>query len=173
MALSGQPPLPPPPVLTPPAGWLGYLGIKSGGAQPGTVNPQLITTIDMDRFYTAGARTQLVKRTAVAGALSFTTMGTVPQGKVWLLESAIAFSEAILGVAANIQGCIAVLAQNNQARWIEPIGSAVPTGDFLIFGSKRPDILLSGEVLAIFLTAPAAPTAFTMACNVWGLEVAA
>lgn len=79
----------PPPILTPPQGWLGALGIKSGGKQPQGTSRDLAATLEMAKFYEAGARTKLatVPLNVLLTFSTDTTFLRVPGGKVWLIES--------------------------------------------------------------------------------------
>lgn len=174
MSLVPQPPLPAPPVLTPPAGWLGYLGIKSGGKQPGVVAAYLTPTLDMDRFYRAGARTPIRPGTAGIPATynASVVIYTVPQGKVWLIE-AFTIATNVLGAAANV--VLTLQAQdaggNVFAQETNPIRGL--TGEVMNSSLNGPLIALPGSTLVAFQTAGAAPTAFVYFGNVTGVEVAA
>lgn len=164
-----------PPILTPPAGYLGFLGIKSGGRQPSGVAGFVQPSLDMQSFYRAGLRTQLFRTGAVAAGANGVdvNIATVPQGKVWLVECYTLVPTA-LGVAANL----------SPWAWIaDPAGnmiyvSAPParlslTGEAPIVNIQGPMICLPGTVFRAYATAAAAYTAFNWFGNAVGIEVAA
>jgi hypothetical protein len=179
--MADLPPLGPPSILTPPAGWLGYLGIKNGGRQPDKVNRDLACVLDMSVFYRAGLRTKLFGPGAGLAAVQngLTTLATVPAGKVWVIEHASAVSTAGLGATANV---IAYITIND---------SSAGAGDVLVsppsFGGQRAltgeklfvsldcgaFVATPGTTINVFTVGAAAPTAFSYFGFVFGLEVLA
>jgi hypothetical protein len=167
-------PLPPPWLLTPPLGWLGLLGIKSGGRQPGHAAPDMVPTIDMERFYRAGSRNVLANVGGIANTNNVdATFGTVPQGKVWLLDYAVIASQTALGVAAGVV-CGVVFYNGGGLRQALGLSSLrFLTGELAIASIQGPIIMGPNESLAIFSTAAAAPTAFNWRASAFGTEVSA
>lgn len=166
--------LPPPPILTPPAGLLGFLGLKSGGKQPGQLAGYLQPTLDHVDFYRAGARVLLFASGASAATQNNPSGGwQVPVGKVWLVESIVA-SSGVLGVAANVTAYIRLYDQSG----LNIFDVGVPTnlgatGNTLLARLSKPTIMLPGWKGDVYTTAPAAVTAFNWFVFVWGYEVAA
>ena len=177
MALAPQPPLPAPPVLTPPMGWLGWLGIKSGGSQPGQVSAYLQPIVEMDRFYRAGARQVLVpsgtntaavyqNSTAVIAALQ------VPPGHVWHVEHIQANSGGALGVAAGVIANLQITDAGGTPIYSEdPNPRAYLTGETAVLNLHGPMILLPSYAIRVFTTATAAPTAFSWFISAIGPDV--
>lgn len=178
MSLIAQPPLGPPPVQTPPGGWLGLLGIKSGGVQPGQVNPTLSPTIEMLPFYRAGGRTRLFTPALVAAAQNSFSPGaaggisTVPQGKIWIVEWAVSVS-TVLGVAANVTANIEVQDTDGFSLFFGPQSQLGLTGAVVIARLDTPIIMMPGTKLGTFCSAPAAITAFNWTVIASGMEVSA
>lgn len=176
MALDPQPPLPAPPILAPPAGWLGFLGIKSGGQQPRIVNPTLLATIDMFQFYLAGQRTELCAQVIAAGLNSGQTnaaCGPGP-GKAWIIQQANADTAAPLGAAANVTGYLRVDSNiGNGHVYIGDPSPVIPTGSVGCCHINGPIIMVAGDVLAIVTAAAAAFTAFNWRVQAYGVEVSA
>jgi hypothetical protein len=170
MSLAPQPPLPAPPILTPPFGLLGFLGLKSGGAQPGPLAGFLQPAIDMTRFYVTGNRTTLGSLLVVAMTWPGpATIITVPNGVAWLVEHCS--GNATLGVAANCYAhIVATDAQNFPFYRSRPDPLRGLTGeDFTVSMS---DIILipPGGKLQVKTIAAAAPTAFNYTFNVIGQQ---
>lgn len=165
--------LPRPWIQTPPQGWLGFLGIKSGGKQPGHNSEDLLSTLDMGPFYSAGARRVLFQTPALAMAYNgAAAIASVPAGKVWIIERAVAMS-SVLGALANAVIFI---------RFSSPGGAlidiSVPsvkgiTGEIIATALSRPIVLNPGDSIDIVATAPSAFTAFTANVCVTGSEVLA
>lgn len=179
MALIAQPPLPAPPVLTPPAGWLGHLGIKSGGKQPGQVSPYLQPTQDMLQFYLAGGRQPLFAGAAFANVNNNASVSgcVVPTQTLWLVESMHAQTAGPLGAAANVLAQIMVRDPALNVIFGSPWSSrAALTGEVLRLDfqpQQPPLILLPGYLVDILSSAAAAPTAFNWILTVFGQSVLA
>jgi hypothetical protein len=165
--------LPDPPILTPPSGWLGFLGIKSGGKQPERVEASLKTNLEMLDFYLAGSRTVLVNNALAAVANGLTLMATVPVGKVWIVEGISALSAALGAVAPQFGMFIA--ANNGIAFWQGPPSGVANgiTGQVLGIRADRRLILNPGNTLSIFTSAAGAMTAFNWGFSIQGVEVSA
>lgn len=167
--------LPPPWIQTPPAGWLGYLGIKSGGRQPGHVTQDLVSTLDMDRFYRAGVRTKLFGPGPGVPMVfnGQSVFVTVPTGKIWLCEDWTVNSGAWGAVAATV--LVAFL--TDPSGGIVLCGQQSPnrsqTGELSVSVLKGPFIAMPGQSLACYTLAPAAPTATNLFGTVFGVEVSA
>jgi len=168
--------LPPPPVLTPPAGWLGFLGIKSGGKQPAQVTPGLAPTIEMAAYYRAGLRVSLANQNIAANqngnAFMAGVLGTVPQGKVWLLEFAVANSP-VLGAVPPGVAYVTVVDTNNAIVFKGDPSIAGVTGSSFLAHLAGPLILLPGYKMGVFTAGAGAMTAFNYTLAVYGMEVAA
>ena len=175
-ALGQSPVLPAPPVLTPPMGWLGFLGIKSGGRQPEQSLAWLTPTLDMRGFYAAGARS-ILAGVSIANVNNVDqTIGTVPQGKVWNVEYVSILSGA-LGAAATVQAWIRIVsAQANAVSGMLLLSNPTPigaTGNLTGVTLAGPLALNAGDAIKLLSTAPAAPTAFNWVATVYGQEVSA
>jgi len=167
---------PPPAIQTPPAGWLGFLGIKSGGRQPVTPNTQLAPTLEMFEFYLAGNRTPLAAAIVQAAA---TNLGTttnpiiVPNGKVWIVE-AIHSQSGAQGAASASEGMVICTdASTTLPFYIGPPSNPGVTGKVLWCRSDRRLILGPGNQIRVFTSAVAAITAFNWTTTVFGQEVSA
>jgi hypothetical protein len=164
----------PPVIQTPPAGWLGLLGLKSGGRQPDQSSKTLAPTLEMLPFYLAGNRAQIAARTGQA-AVANANVGVasqVPAGKIWLLETVVFVSTAI-GAVAPQSANVSISDASNQLVEFGPPSNTGVTGNVLIGGLSGIRILLPGYKISIWTTAAAAPTAYTYSWNVYGQEVAA
>lgn len=174
------PPLGPPSILAPPAGWLGFLGIKNGGRQPNKVNVDLAPVLEMSLFYRAGVRNLLFGPGAGVAAVQngLSLLATVPQGKIWLCESAGAVSTAGLGATANV---IAQISVNDSSAGSGAVFMGPPSfgGQRAVTGEKvnarldTPFVAMPGTTINVFTIAAAAPTAFSYFGFVFGLEVSA
>lgn len=171
MSLQAQPPLPPPPVQCVPAGWLGLLGIKSGGAQPGIVNPTLSPTIDMFSFYIAGARTKLSSSPIAAVFNGFAQLTTIPNGKVWFLETM--YADGLLGVAGGVTAWFQIRTPDGAVRYSGLPQGPVAASTQIAVRSDRLWIALPGEQIGVFTTAAAAFTAFNWNFFIHGAEALA
>lgn len=173
-------PLSAPAILAPPAGWLGFLGIKNGGRQPRFVASDLASTLDMAMFYRAGNRTLLFGPgggvPAVQNGLSL--LATVPNGKVWCIEAVGAVSTAALGAAANVIAQISINAASAGSGSFlagPPSfgGQRAVTGEKVQCSLTQPVIAMPGDSINVFTVCAAPPTAFSYFGFVFGLEVAA
>ena len=174
------PPLLPPAILAPPAGWLGYLGIKNGGKQPRLVMPDLASMLEMSMFYRAGNRVVLFGPGAGVVAIQngLSVLATVPNGKVWCIESVGAVSTAALGAVANVIAQISINASVSGAGAYmagppSNGGRLATTGEKLTCSMTYPVVALPGDTINVFTIAPLAPTAFSYFGFIFGLEVAA
>jgi len=171
--LNPNQPLGPPQVLTPPAAWLGLLNLKSGGVQPGSVNPSLSPTQEMTPFYRMGARQNLARNVALANANNANLLvGTVPQGKIWIVESAWAQS-GVLGAAAGVNASFVAGAQSLGANyWGSGLNArAALTGETALAVWQGTLFMNPGDQISLLSTAAAAPTAFNWNVLVIGCEV--
>lgn len=169
--------LPAPWIQTPPAGWLGFLGIKSGGRQPGHTGSDMFPMFEMRDFYAAGGRTTLFAASAANNnnVAVFVAGSTVPQGKVWLVERICAQS-GVLGVAAGVKGTLTIdigggAGAANFA--FGPTSNAGATGELVLLCYDHPVILMPGQRIGILGSAAAAPTAFNWLVSAHGMEVLA
>jgi len=155
-------------------GWLGLLGIKSGGKQPGHAMSDMMPTIDMERFYRAGARNVLA---SVAGIPNLNnadvTFAVVPAGKAWLLDFAIVQSQTALGAAAGVIAAVGLFNGGALRMFQGPQSARGLTGELVIAVLAGPIILGPNESISIFSTAAAAPTAFNWRASAFGSEVSA
>ena len=171
-------PLQPPAILAPPAGWLGFLGIKNGGKQPRYVAPDLLSVLDLSMFYRAGNRSLLFGPGAGVPAVqgNNSIMATVPQGKVWIFES-FGGSSQVLGATAGVIGVASLI--NPQAGGV--VVQGLPslggqrglTGEKLILSIPGPFIGMPGDQIVINTICAAPPSAFNWFGQAYGLEVAA
>ena len=166
---------PPPPIQPPPSGLLGMMGIKSMGRNPTNLAPVLAPTFDLVPFYQAGVRSILLTSGAVANVNnSSITLGTVPQGVVWIIES-ISANAGPLGAAANVTAWIIVTdPAGNHIYFGAPTPKGL-TGEVIeaILVPVRPFIALPGSKITVFSTAAAAPTAFNWFGTAVGMQAAA
>ena len=169
-------PLGAPPILTPPAGWLGFLGLKSGGRQPQFTSRDLVPTMEAFNFYMAGGRTALSGSTPVVQAaaqnLSSSNAINVPAGKMWLIDRVTSLSDA-LGVAANIYGAIMIVDPSSQVYTYGPLSPKGITGERIPVSLNGPLLLPGGFSIRVYTAAAAAPTAFNWNTAVFGMEVVA
>ena len=160
-------------VQTPPQGWLGALGIKSGGQNPQWVNPGLSPVQDMEKYYRAGARTLLANPTvALVTGGGTVALYTVPQQKVCILESATGFSNP-LGAVANAYAQFCITAPGGVEFWYGTPTAKALTGEALLPFLAGPLILSPGMSVVIFTIAPAAITATNIFTSVFGQEILA
>lgn len=176
--MADLPPLGKPSILAPPAGWLGFLGIKNGGRQPNKVNDDLACTLDMAQFYRAGNRALLFGPGAGVAAVQngLTVLTTVPNGKVWLVESYSIVSTLALGATANVIAFANVTdpSAGSGAFVASPPsfgGQRALTGEKVNARIDQPFIALPGSSFNVLTIAAAAPTAFSYFGFVFGVEV--
>lgn len=167
----------PPIIQTPPSGWLGLLGLKSGGKQPEQSAKFLQPIQEMTSFYLSGARQSLglVAASVAAQNANSSIELRVPPGKVWLLESAIFVSTAI-GAVAPQAGFITIADASNQLFAFGPASQAGVTGTFLVGGYTPPIgylVMLPGWQIRVWTASAAAPTAFNYSIRAFGSEVSA
>jgi hypothetical protein len=162
--------LPPPWILTPPFGWLGFLGIKSGGKQPEHVAPNLDTSLEMFPFYQAGARQLLANANAIAAVQNgISLMATVPPNKLWIVESINVFSVALGAVAPSF---IQVLAgEGGNGIYMGPVSAPGLTGIVLTARLDKLLILRPGANIQVYTSGAGAMTAFNLGATVQGVEV--
>jgi len=167
-------PLGPAPILTPPTTWLGLLQIKQGGQQPKSVANYVQPSIEMARFYLAGARSVLADQIVSAAVtnLASATPVTVPAGKYWILDSATAISGA-QGAAPASDGAIVITNPGGRVSHFGPASAPGATGKILYCGLEGPLILDPGTSIRVITAAVAAVTAFNWTITVIGAEVLA
>jgi hypothetical protein len=171
MALTPQPPLPAPPVQTPPLGWLGLLGIKSGGRQPGVVNPVLAPVQDMTEFYVAGGRAKLFSGSVAFVNNGLVTGATVPQGHVWIVEhTAVLLST---GVAAGIYARVVYTDSGGFPIYMGPLEPNIPASVQVHVRSDKRVVVGPGGLVSAIGSAAAAPTAFNYFFTIFGQDVLA
>lgn len=174
MGLGPQGNMPAAPILTPPAGWLGLLNMKSSGAQPGPVVNALAPVLDMFPFYEAGGRTTIQGNFGVnAGADGVgVALYAVPAGKVAIIHSVIV-KVVKLGAVGAVSPYIRHLTQLGGSAFdatpIPPQPIAALTGFQLAW--HGPFLMLPNEVLDFVEFTPAAATAHTFDFSVQGAEV--
>ena len=168
-------PLPSPPVLTPPVGWLGFLGIKSGGKQPEMVAPGLACILDMLPFY-MGSSVLIAQSGPIAAVYNGgTLLFTVPVGKAWIVRQVV-LQAGVAGAVAAVRHQITMNDSGGFVRYATPtVAPVYGTGEIALLSTQfeRPQIASAGERIQAFMTAVAAPTAFNYNANVYGLEVSA
>jgi hypothetical protein len=163
---------PPPPIQAPPAGWLGLLGIKSGGKQPGRVLEGMQPTLEMLLFYLAGTRVTLARPLGLAAVQNGqTVMATVPNGKVWIVDSFVMNSGGTNVAGAHPQAALQSINAGNV--FMAPQGQPTQVGEEYFSVLQGPLIALPGESFVAFTNSPVAVPALTWSGAVWGREVAA
>jgi hypothetical protein len=169
-----RPPLGPASILAPPAGWLGFLGIKSGGRQPLFTERDLRTILDMMPFYQGGQRTQLFNSGAIAAIQNGSSIGgTVPQGKVWVVDGLFAASSAA-GATAAWGGSINVSKTGQGIYFAGPETSQrAVTGEIRTCSLKGPFVMMPGDQVSVFTFAAVVPMAFSWFITGFGIEVGA
>lgn len=123
-----QPRAPSGPIQKPPAGLLGFLGLKQSGDTPNTLQGFVQPQIDALPFYLANARKALfVSSAGVAGNTNgyvpFTVPPIVPEGQLWLISQ----GQVALGIAPGESlAFLGVAEVHNNDTSVVPIGE--PTG---------------------------------------------
>ena len=180
MSLQAQGILPAPPVLTPPAGWLGYLGIKSGGSQPGQVAGFLTPTQEMAPFYNAGNRRLLSNLTGsiAVSTNNFVASHTVPAGKVWVIDAILCGGFAAVGAVGSLYLYCVITDSIGNGIFQSKASPKFVTGEVafsepIIAPGSLPLVLLPGYHVGFTVVAAAAVTAFNVGTSIWGQEVSA
>lgn len=92
-------------------GLLGFFDIKSDGQNPAALSLSLSPVLDVRDFYLMPYATALgapVNVAAVGGALDASGVLTVPQGRVWIVKQALAFTSGAIGAGVTLSGRVAV-----------------------------------------------------------------
>lgn len=148
--------LPPPPVQTYPAGFLGFLGIKNGGQNPGYLNPGLSVVFDLFKFYCQGAR-----ETPGTDILAFTnyqqsiasSFYKVPAGQMWYVIDAWFAAPLSATAFSYVDMSVRDATSFNQSLWrdltptIRPLANETPilrTGDFFMQSNEQVFLSLNG-----------------------------
>ena len=126
----------------------------------------------MDRFYRAGLRTSLFNNNVAANQNGNAFGPTVPQGKVWLLESAVA-NTPVLGAVPPGFAEVNVTDTNNALMFLGDPSPAGVTGSSFLIRLQGPLILLPGTKVGIFTHGAGAMTAFNYTLAVYGIEASA
>jgi len=116
-----------PPVQSLPLGYLSFLGIKNGGANPSPMSQQLVSVVDLFQFYQAGQEQTLgsdLLSFAVGGGAVDSTFYVVPAGKVWYMREYVATS----GTLGATVGTIAYPYVKDDAGLIRAIGAVQNAG---------------------------------------------
>jgi len=131
-------------------------------------------TFEMFKFYLAGQRVRILNAPAIANVNNGSSLvGTVPAGKCWVIEAIVANS-SVLGGVANVYAWLTIGSVSAGSTMI--IGQPSPLGlpgQALQMTIKGPEIMVAGDFITIFSSAPGAVTAFNWNVNVYGIEVSA
>ena len=180
MSLEAQPPLPAAPILTPPTGWLGLLGMKSSGVQPGLITPSVSPIQEMGKFYEAGQRQRLffsANANIVANQfLATTSSNQVPSGNVWIVDSFIGLVQPLGAVAAARFALVILDPTQGFIKQAWPLQGPFLTGEAPFVVMPRPEtplVVLPGDFLTMYCCAPAAVTAVNANVTAYGCQVKA
>jgi hypothetical protein len=176
MKIPGTPvpaPLGPPPILTPPSGLLGLLGLKSGGRQPSQFANVVSPTLDLSMFYRAGLRNQLTTWAGLAAVYTGSViLAKVPPNQVWIVDTAF-LQSSVLGAVAGVIMTLWLADAGGNPLWQAQTPLRGLTGEDMSVAIAGPIVMLPGYQVLGFMTAAAAPTAFTYFGNLSGVSVAA
>lgn len=169
-----RPPLRAAVIQTPPAGYLGHLGLKSGGKQPEFLPAALQPVIDMEPYYRLGGRIRLLLNSLALAQNASVVHGTVPAGRVWLLEGLTVGMGAVAGAAANFYFWGQVKDEIGATIWQTAASPKVITGELHLVNSQPAGGVLAmgpGYTISVFCAAAVAPTALNLFTNASGQEV--
>ena len=163
-------PLPPPPILTQPLGFLSWLGLKSGGVQPGQMQQAVQPCVEMTQYYDSQAgNTTLLSTSGNLGTVNaFGYTYTVPQLS-WLRL-----------ISATMDGSVLLAACTPAIKLLQPTGLApaarkivagpnTPVGSGFGFSIDGPILLPPGSTIAWGFYGASAITGTTFSANLWGV----